>query len=94
MSKTTTPSGASKALFITFSVLFMLAFTKVHLGVQSTIVGYRLGQLKASEAEVLERRSQLQMQLAKLTTREHLTLLAESKEHGSGLGSFAALQTP
>lgn len=84
-------SVLAKLVFTIFGALFILSFLKVHVGVQTTLVGYRLGQLKASEAEILERRSQLQMQLAKLSTREHLSLLANSIEQTSELGTLAAV---
>ena len=62
-----------------FMLLIGLAVSRVHLRVQTTLIGYELGQLKNKEAELLEQSSYLKMQLAKLTTKKHLTLMAESK---------------
>jgi hypothetical protein len=58
--------------------LVALALGRVHLRVQTTMVGYEIGRLKNDEAKLLEERSYLRMQLAKLTTKKHLELMTET----------------
>ncbi len=67
-------------LFMGLLLLFALAFTRVHMRVQLTLTGYRIGELKKSEHVLLKTRSELQMQLSKLTSRKHLELLASVNE--------------
>ena len=59
--------------------LTALAAARVHVRVQATLVGYELGRLKAEEGRLLEARSALKMQLAKLTTKRHLQLITETE---------------
>ena len=60
--------------------VFAGAFLRIHMRVQTTLIGYDIGRLKSREATLLEQKSQLQMQLAKLTSKQHLTLMAASEE--------------
>jgi hypothetical protein len=73
-------NNASKqfAVFAAASCVFALALARVHLRVQTTLVGYEIGRLKTDEARLLEERSGLRMQLAKLTTKKHLELMTET----------------
>ena len=59
-------------------LLIGVSVTRIHLRVENTLTGYNLGKLKANEQQLLEERSFLKMQLAKLTTRKHLELMATS----------------
>jgi hypothetical protein len=52
--------------------LFVLAFCRSYLRTHTTLTGYRLGDLKGFEAELLEKRSGLRMALATLTTKASL----------------------
>lgn len=54
-----------------------LAVTRIHLRVQTTLIGYEIGGLKHEEARLLEERGSLKMQFAKLTTKKHLMLMTE-----------------
>lgn len=67
-----------KILTVAFVSLLCLAIGRIHLRVETTLIGYQLGILKSDESKLLEERSQLKMQLAKLTTKKHLTLMADS----------------
>lgn len=60
-------------LFLSF---FVLAFARVHLRVQTTMVGYDIGRLKTREGRLLEERSELKMELARLTTKNSLMSVA------------------
>jgi hypothetical protein len=71
-----TPLGTNLKLFAMFAVIFSLAFARVHMRVETTLIGYEIGQLKSEEAKLLENRSHLRMLHAKLTTKEHLKLMA------------------
>lgn len=74
-----------------FFVVFLVSLTRVHLRVQTTMIGYELGKLKDSESHLLERRSFLKTELAKLTTKNNLSLLADSKDNFTkNIGSFAS----
>jgi len=55
---------------------FCMALTIASLRIQSTLIGYQLGELKDQEAHFLEQRSRLKVDLAKLTKKENLTILA------------------
>lgn len=59
-------------------VLFVGATLRVHFRNQTTLVGYKLGQMKNQERELLETRNQLRLQLAKMTTKEHLSMISAS----------------
>ncbi len=72
------------------AVLFLLAAVRVHMRVHTTLVGYELGRLKNHEAELLEERSLLKMELAKLTTKSQLTNLANSDARASHFRNLAA----
>lgn len=54
------------------AVLLVLALARVHFRVVTTNVAYNLGQLKAKESILLEQRSHLQTELAKLTGKKQL----------------------
>lgn len=72
-----------------FMLIFSLAFARVHLRIQTTLIGYNLGKLKAQEASLLEERSHLQMTLAQLTTKNHLSLMANSPDKKITLAKVA-----
>ena len=55
---------------------FTMASFKAYMKIQTTLIGYRIGQTKQTEAEMLEAQSTLKMELAKLTTRESLISIA------------------
>ncbi len=57
--------------------LFLLAFMKSYIRTEATLIGYRLGELKGKEASLLEQRSSLRSELAKLTTKENLLKLSQ-----------------
>jgi regulator of replication initiation timing len=73
------------------ALAFALAAAKLQVGVQTTLVGYDLGRLKSREASLLEERSLLKMELAKMTTRSSLSALANAKGNDNkAVRSFAA----
>jgi hypothetical protein len=73
------------------ALLVAVALGRIHLRVQTTLVGYDLGGLKAEEAKLLEERGFLKMQLAKLTTKKHLQLMSETGDDqpAPGRGTYA-----
>ena len=71
------------------SLLFMAALTRSYVRIQTTLVGYELGELKMLEETMLEQRAQLQMELAKIMTKEHLILMSKSEKHPVNIRSFA-----
>ena len=52
--------------------IFFLASLKAYIKIQTTLIGYKIGQKKQQEAELLEQQSSLTMELAKLTTKQSL----------------------
>ena len=85
----------SKKKFLTgliLLVIFSLAGWRVHMRVQTTMIGYELGRLKTTEAELLQERSLLKMELAKLTTKSHLMLASNYEDIVDGKpGKFASI---
>jgi len=73
-------SKTNTFLFLSFAVLFGLAFLRVHMRVQTTLIGYELGKLKQQESSLLEEKSQLQMTYAKITGKEYLSVLSRQPE--------------
>jgi len=73
-------SKTNTFLFFSFAILFGLAFLRVHMRVQSTLIGYELGKLKQKESLLLEEKSQLQMAYAKITGKEYLSVLSRQPE--------------
>ena len=70
-----------------FAVLIIgLAVTRIHLRVQTTLIGYEIGGLKHEEGRLLEERGSLKMQFAKLTTKKHLMLMTEAGGNGKSKG--------
>jgi len=84
-------STSSKLVKLAFIFFFATAFARVHLRVQTTMVGYEIGRLKTKEGRLLEERSELKMELARLTTKQSLSLMADGNDstHDSS-GTLAA----
>jgi hypothetical protein len=84
-------STTGKVAKIAFVFFFASAFARVHLRVQTTMVGYEIGRLKTKEGRLLEDRSELKMELARLTTKQALSLMAEGNDPVQiPSGTFAA----
>ena len=71
---------SDRILFLILIGCFVAAGLRIHLGIESTVIGYQLGRLKESESQLLEKRSQLLMQYSKMTTRQALTKYLEPTE--------------
>lgn len=74
--------GSMRTLTIRLAILWtvvlsMAAFARVHFRSVTTGVAYDLGQLKNQEGKLLEERSELRGELARLTTRKKLEDLAQ-----------------
>lgn len=80
----------STLLGTTLVLSLCMAFGRAHLRIQTTMVGYELGKLKSEEASLLEKRSQLQMELAKLTTKKELLNFANRKRDNHTDGAYAS----
>lgn len=70
-------TNMDRALFFCSVVILILAFIRIHLRVQTTVIGYRIGALKNSETNLLELRSSLQMKTAMMTAKKNLTKMVE-----------------
>jgi hypothetical protein len=65
--------------------LSLAAFLRVHFRSITTGVAYDLGQLKTTEGKLLEQRSALRGDLARITTKKRLEdLAAEGESHDEG----------
>lgn len=84
------PWTASTLVFGFCLVLVAFAMVRIHLRVQTTMIGYEIGHLKASEARLIETRNALKMQLAKMTTQKHLQRIIQvNAPKGAPEGIFA-----
>jgi hypothetical protein len=54
------------------ATLFVVASLKAYIRIQTTLIGYRIGQFKQMESELLETQSTLKMELAKISTKQNL----------------------
>lgn len=72
----------SRRVFASLAAIALIAIAvgRVHVRVQTTLMGYEIGRLKHDESALLEERALLKMQLAKLTTKKHLMLMTEGDE--------------
>jgi hypothetical protein len=70
--------------------LFILASAKAYIKIQTTIIGYKIGQKKQRESELLENQSTLKMELARLTTRQNLSQLALKNSDQGAKQSWAS----
>lgn len=60
-----------------------LALIRVHLRVKTTLVGYEIGRLKATEGRLLAEKSELSVELARLTGREALSERSPTPSEGA-----------
>ncbi len=68
--------GFSLHLALFVLILFSVAFCRIYLRVQTTIIGYELAKLKDEEASLLEERGRLNMQYADLVSQKNLENLS------------------
>lgn len=66
------------------ALALVAAVGRIHLRVQTTLIGYGIAELKEQESKLLEERSLLKVQLSKLTTKKHLILMTETIEGPGG----------
>lgn len=92
MKRSLLPTGLNAAVACVTCSLLGLALLRIHLRVQTTLVGYELGYLKTQEARLLEERSDLKMHLAKVTTLKHLLNITDHHDGGSRTDKTFALQ--
>ena len=69
--------------------LVAVSVARIHVRVETTLVGYEIGHLKGEEQKLLEERSALKMQLAKLTTQKHLMLMTDDERPTASEGTYA-----
>lgn len=75
-----TGPGFSRLVGVLLTATLFLALGRSYVRSHTTLIGYKLGELKEKEAILLEQRSYLQMELAKITTRSQLTMLAQTDD--------------
>ena len=59
-------------LYVVVLIALGIAFFRVHLRVKTTLVGYEIGRLKAAEGRLLAEKSELSVELARLTGKDAL----------------------
>lgn len=69
-------------------VLSCAAFARVHFRSLTTAVAYDLGQLKTTEGRLLEDRSTLKGELARLTTKKRLEEITQSSTNNASEGTI------
>lgn len=83
--------GWSLHLAVFVVILFSIAFCRIYIRVQTTIIGYELAKLKDDEATLLEERGRLNMQYADLVSQKNLENLSGQK-HKDNLKNKAITQ--
>ena len=73
-------------------ITLSMALGRIHVRAQKTLIGYEIGRLKSDESKMLEERSALKMQLAKLTSRKHLSMMAEADQAEKNTPGSVALK--
>ncbi len=61
---------------IIFMGLVAFALGTAYIRISSTLMGYDIGEMKNQESLLLQERSRLNMELAKLTSKRNLSILA------------------
>jgi|GEM_PF-1434557 len=67
-------------LYVVVLIALGIAFFRVHLRVKTTLVGYEIGRLKAAEGRLLAEKSELSVELARLTGKDALQARESSGE--------------
>ena len=62
------PDESSDTDTLVFSGVFVSAAFIAYIRIQSTLLGYKIGELKGQESQLLQEQSQLKMELATLTS--------------------------
>lgn len=65
---------------VAISIIFSVTMTISYVRINTTLKGYAIGELKNRESDLIERRSRLKMLLARLTKKESLLKLINSKD--------------
>ncbi len=59
-------------LYVVVMIALSVAFLRVHLRVKTTLTGYEIGRLKNMEGRLLAEKSELSVELARLTSKDAL----------------------
>ncbi|MCX6117924.1 MAG: hypothetical protein NT027_10305 [Proteobacteria bacterium] len=73
-----------KVAIVWSAILLLLALARVHFRVVTTNVAYNLGKLKGEESNLLEQRSVLQAEFAKISNKKNLQTLSGSQDIAIG----------
>lgn len=78
---------------ILLSCTLGLTFATSLLRIESTLIGYQIGDFKHQESLLLDETSRLKMKLAKLTSKGNLTILASKGiVHSDSFEALAAVE--
>ncbi|NDE14911.1 hypothetical protein EBZ80_08285 [bacterium] len=67
-------------LYVVVMIALSVAFVRVHLRVKTTLTGYEIGRLKNMEGRLLAEKSELSVELARLTSKDALQAKENSRE--------------
>jgi len=67
-------------LYVVVMIALSVAFVRVHLRVKTTLTGYEIGRLKNMEGRLLAEKSELSVELARLTSKDALQSNENSRE--------------
>ncbi len=77
-------------LFLISLVTVLVCGTRLYTRVDTTLLGYKIGELKKRESFLLEKNSQLRVELAKISSKSHLLNLAKYEKDPKKASSLAA----
>ena len=60
--------------------IFGLSIFRIHLRLQTTLIGYEIGKIKQKEIELRDKQSELRMLHSKVSTFKHLNLMSHHEE--------------
>lgn len=85
--------GRSHILFLSLGiVLFSLSIFRIHLRLQTTLLGYEIGRIKQKEIFLRDRQSELKMLHAKVSSLKHLNLMSQIRDEDQTLSGQVALK--
>lgn len=74
----------NKLLTLVIPAFSFAVLAVVHMRLETTILGYDIGRLKADEEHLLKEKNQLTVELAKLNERDRLLQIIGANEPKSG----------
>ncbi len=66
--------------FLKFATISLvgIGFFRIYISYSTIVTGYKIGELKQKEIQLLDQRSSINMEIEKLTTKDRLVMMADS----------------